>query len=82
MIQIMKTNINQCHVVYKSCVSQLKGVLKKVHCKKCRLFYRRVNSRVADISSKPAYSKWYCQPEEYCDLFWVYSLVWEGSAAT
>jgi len=39
-----------------------------IHWKKSRRFSRRVNGRVADISSKPAYSKQYCQPEPFCDF--------------
>jgi hypothetical protein len=35
-----------------------------IHCKKSRRFSRRVNRRVADFSSKPAYSKQYCQPDQ------------------
>jgi hypothetical protein len=44
------------------------------HCKKSRRFSRRVNGRVADITSKPAYSKQHRQPDQLRQavfIFWV-----------
>jgi hypothetical protein len=47
------------NVEYKS----LKITLYNQHCEKCSRVSRRPNGRVADISSKPAYSKRYRQPD-------------------
>ncbi len=38
------------------------------HCKKSSQVSRQVNGRVANISLKPAYSNWKCQPKLYYDF--------------
>jgi hypothetical protein len=50
-----------------------------VHCKKSRRFSRRVNSRVADFCSKPAYSKQQWQPDWLGQAGFI---VWFGGCQT
>jgi hypothetical protein len=64
-----------CLVTCNSASKRFAGQkIDNIHCEKSRRFSRRVNGRVANISSKPAYSKWHWQPNRLGQpayLVWV-----------